>query len=213
MLPLHQGRAVISCAQYNEIQYYNLNLISFHLCDYSTAGIGLGFYSDQMMDEDGLDAQFCWEEAAPRNVKASAPKSEGGEVRRRAGSLQESRLAVSRSYSGDAIAPFLPGIFLPGVLGEYWKKDSFLQTHAVPNSPYLNSPGTRQGLAWSRPEEASSCPNLVEAYATKLTALQLCMAPHGEPNSISNHAFACKLAGFRAMALSRVPLESQGAAL
>ena len=38
MLPLHQGRAVISCAQYAEMQYYNLNLISIHLCDYSTAG-------------------------------------------------------------------------------------------------------------------------------------------------------------------------------
>ena len=104
MLPLHQGRAVISCAQYAEMQYYNLNLISIHLCDYSTAGMGLGFYSDQRVDEDGLDAQFFWEEAAPRNVTASVPKSEGGEVRRRAGPMQESRLAVSRPYYDGAIA-------------------------------------------------------------------------------------------------------------
>ena len=39
------------------------------------------------------------------------------------------------------------------------------------------------------------------------------MAPHGEPNSISSNAFACHLAGLGAMKLSRVPLESQEAAL
>ena len=89
MLPLHQGRAVISCAQYAEMQYYNLNLISIHLCDYSTAGMGLGFYwkitlqaqgRGRFLFADSYCAQFTLSELSKHKAGTFLASSRGGKV-------------------------------------------------------------------------------------------------------------------------------------